>query len=150
MANTALVGLHYRTLSTPLPATSWGRLVDVRVCKRSTAIARMLKWPFIPNYSRIYSQLWFSTWLRWYALRHLGCLKFEILTAMRFRRSIRIGLIVPNFVTSDEAVAKIWRFLDFSKWLTVRHLGFVMHVFSPPRTVLSDLYRCAKFGWNRH
>jgi len=34
----------------------------------------------------------------------------------------------------------------------VRHLGFVGRVLGPqdyPRNLLSGLYRCAKFGWNR-
>jgi len=31
----------------------------------------------------------------------------------------------------------------------VRHLGFVMRVFGPPRRALGGIYRCAKFGWNR-
>jgi len=35
---------------------------------------------------------------------------------------------VPNFVAIGQTVAEIWRFLDFSKMATVRHLGFVMRV----------------------
>jgi len=59
--------------------------------------------------------------------------------------------MVPNFVPSDETNRcqdmAIFRLL---KMATVRHLGFVMRVFGPPGSVLSDLYRCAKFGWSRH
>ena len=48
-------------------------------------------------------------------------------------------------MATGQTVVEIWRFFDFSKMAAVRHLGFVMRVFVPPRRAFG-LYHCAKFG----
>jgi len=49
----------------------------------------------------------------------------------------------------QSTVAEIWRFLNFSKMATVRHLGFVMPCLNHSRRAFSGLYHCAKFDYNR-
>jgi len=55
---------------------------------------------------------------------------------------------MPYFLAIGQTVAEIWWFFDFSKMMDVRHLGFVMRVFGPPRMAFGCLYHCAKFSWN--
>jgi len=56
-------------------------------------------------------------------------------------------ITLPNFVAVGQTVAEIWRFFNFSKMGAVRHLGFVMRVFVPPRGHLV-VFITANFGWN--
>jgi len=58
-------------------------------------------------------------------------------------------ITVPNFMVIGQTVAEIRRFFYFSKMMAVRHLGFVMRMFGPPRRAFGGLYCSARFGWNR-
>jgi len=52
-------------------------------------------------------------------------------------------------VAIGQTVAEIMVIFDFSNMVVVRHLGFVVRLFGPPRIALFGLYHRAKFGWNR-
>jgi len=37
---------------------------------------------------------------------------------------------MPNFVAIGQTIAEIWRFFDFSNMAAVRHIGFVVRVWT--------------------
>ena len=51
---------------------------------------------------------------------------------LKGERVKRVCITVPNFVAIGQTVPEIWRFFDFSKMASVRHLGFVMFVYGQP------------------
>jgi len=57
---------------------------------------------------------------------------------------------MPNFIKIGQTVAEIWRFNGFfSKWRPSAILDLSGAHWDHPQRLLADLYRCAKFGWNR-
>jgi len=101
--------------------------------------------------ARLYRDIANSSTFKTAAVRHVGFFKKSCRFSQPIQWKDSLCVIVPNFISIDQTVAEIWRFLDLFKTAPLRHFGFVCARLDHPQRTFrpNSVYHCTKFGLNR-